>query len=67
MSLIWRCAARVAKESLTNRVPVDKLLNDIGWEIHPRADRLDDDMTAKELTMWIQRSAVEKRHDQSSI
>lgn len=59
MSLIWRCAAKAAKESLINRVPIADVLKSIGWEIHLRADSLEDDMTAKELTVWVQRNAVE--------
>ena len=64
MSLIWRCAAKAAKDSLINRVPIDQVLAEIGWGIHPRATRLDADMTAKELTMWVQRNAVEIRNDE---
>jgi len=66
MSLIWRCAAKAAKDSLTKRVPIDQVLAEIGWGVHPQATRLDADMMAKELTMWVQRNAVEiQRNDKS--
>jgi hypothetical protein len=67
MALIWRCAARAAKESLVNRIPIDSVLREIGWEIHPDATRLDDDMTAKEMTMWIQRNAREIKNEQRAV
>ena len=63
MSLIWRCAAKAAKESLVNRVPIVDLLKSIGWEVNPRAEPLEEDMTAKELTAWVQRNAVEVKRE----
>jgi hypothetical protein len=59
MPLIWRCAAQAAKESLRNRTPIQDVLKKIGWEIHPRAEPLDEDITCRELTVWVQRNAQE--------
>lgn len=61
MPLIWRCAAKAAKDSLRNRKPIEDVLADIGWEVHEQADKRDEDMTARELTLWVQRSAVQKK------
>jgi hypothetical protein len=59
MSLIWRCAARAAKESLHTRTPIKEVLQKIGWDIDPRAEPLDQDITCRELTVWVQRNAQE--------
>jgi hypothetical protein len=61
MSLIWRCCARAAKESFQTRTPIHEVLKKIGWEIHPRAEPLDEDMTCRELTMWVHRNALETK------
>lgn len=52
MSLIWRCAAKAAKDALINRVPINEVLRPVGWEI-PREVEQPDDMTAKELAAWV--------------
>jgi hypothetical protein len=59
MPLIWRCAARAAKESFQTRTSIQDVLKKIGWEIHPRAEPLDEDITCRELTVWVQRNAKE--------
>ena len=46
---------------MINRRPIEDVLADIGWEVHERADKRDEDMTARELTLWVQRSAVQKK------
>jgi hypothetical protein len=61
MSLIWRCAAKAAKESMIGRRRIEDVLAEIGWEIDVRADKPDEDMTARELTIWVQRSAIQKK------
>ena len=59
MTLIWRCAAKAAKDSLYTRTPIKEVLNKIGWDIDPRAENIRQDITEKELTIWVQRNAKE--------
>lgn len=59
MPLIWRCAARAAKESLHTRTPIEEVLHKIGWDIDPRAETVRHDISEKELTLWVQRNAKE--------
>jgi hypothetical protein len=58
MPLIWRCAAKVAKDSLRNRTPIQEILRTTGtgWEI-PKGIEQPDDMTAKELAEWVRDKA----------
>jgi len=65
MPLIWRCAARAARESFQTRTPIREVLAKIGWEIHPRAEPLDQDTTCRELTMWVQRNALETKRGET--
>jgi len=58
MTIIWRCAAKVAKDSMIYRKPVEELLAAMGYGVHERAEARDEDMTAKELADWVRRNAV---------
>ena len=59
MPLIWRCAAKAAKESLRNRTPIQEILQTTGtgWEI-PMGIEQPEDLTARELAEWIRHKAI---------
>jgi hypothetical protein len=59
MPLIWRCAAKAARDSLHTRTPIKEVLKKIGWDIDPRAETVRHDISEKELTLWVQRNAKE--------
>jgi hypothetical protein len=59
MSLIWRCCARAARDSLHTRTPIEEVLKKIGWGIDPRAETVRHDISEKELTLWVHRNALE--------
>ena len=58
LMMIWRCAAKIAKDSMIYRKPVEELLSAMGYGVHERAEARDEDMTAKELAEWVRRNAV---------
>lgn len=58
MALIWRVASKAAKESMRSRIPIEEILKTTGtgWEI-PAGVRRPEDMTAKELAVWVRETA----------
>lgn len=60
MALIWRCAAKAAKESMRNKTPIAEVLRATGWEI-PEGVEHPEDPTSKELAAWVREVAVERR------
>jgi hypothetical protein len=62
MALIWRCAAKAAKESMVNRISIHEVLKATvtGWEIPPEVEP-PEDLTAKELASWVRETARERR------
>ena len=61
MALIWRCAAKAAKESMVSRVDIHEVLKTTvsGWEIPPNVEP-PEDLTAKELASWVREVARQK-------
>ena len=60
MALIYRVAAKAAKESMQTKVPINDVLNRINWEI-PNQVQEPEDATAKELAEWVRNAAVPKK------
>lgn len=58
MALIWRVASKAARDSMVSRIHVTEILKQIGtgWGLPPGVEP-PDDLTAKELAVWIRELA----------